>query len=79
MIVAGFLIADAYLQISFASSEFLALLFAFYCAQLSFVPLVLAPPAEVRVQELTPPSLVVPYKLPALSKIKLPNPGRVPS
>jgi hypothetical protein len=43
MIVAGFLIADAYLQISFASSEFLALLFAFYCAQLSFVPLVLAP------------------------------------
>src|SRR5262249_31839591 len=43
MIVAGFLIADAYLQISFASSEFLALLFAFYCAQLSFVPLVLGP------------------------------------
>ncbi len=43
MIVAGFLIADAYLQISFASSEFLALLFAFYCAQLAFVPLVLGP------------------------------------
>jgi len=42
-IVAGFLIADAYLQISFASSEFLALLFAFYCAQLAFVPLVLGP------------------------------------
>jgi hypothetical protein len=43
VIVAGFLIADAYLQISFASSEFLALLFAFYCAQLAFVPLVLGP------------------------------------
>ena len=42
-IVAGFLIADAYLQISFASSEFLALLFAFYCALLAFVPLVLGP------------------------------------
>jgi hypothetical protein len=43
VIVAGFLFADAYLQISFASSEFLALLFAFYCAQLAFVPLVLGP------------------------------------
>jgi len=43
LIVVGFLIADAYLQISFASSEFLALLFAFYCAQLAFVPLVLGP------------------------------------
>src|SRR5262249_19373587 len=42
-IVAGFLIADAYLEISFASGEFLALLFAFYCAQLAFVPLVLGP------------------------------------
>jgi hypothetical protein len=43
MIVAGFLIANAYLQISFTSSEFLALLFAFSCAQLSFVPLILGP------------------------------------
>jgi len=43
VIVAGFLIANAYLEISFASSEFLALLFAFYCAQLAFVPLVLGP------------------------------------
>jgi hypothetical protein len=43
MIIAGFLIADAYLQISFTSSEFLGLLFAFYCAQLSFVPLILGP------------------------------------
>src|SRR5215470_9869850 len=43
LIVVGFLIADAYLQISFASSEFLALLFAFYCGQLAFVPLVLGP------------------------------------
>jgi hypothetical protein len=43
MTIAGFLIADAYLQMSFASSEFLGLLFAFYCAQLSFVPLILGP------------------------------------
>jgi hypothetical protein len=42
MIIA-FSIADAYLRISFTSSEFLALLFAFYCAQLSFVPLILGP------------------------------------
>ena len=43
MIVAGFLSADACLPISFASSEFLGLLFAFCCAQLSFVPLILGP------------------------------------
>jgi hypothetical protein len=43
MIVAGFLSADACLHISFASSEFLGLLFAFCCAQLSFVPLILGP------------------------------------
>jgi hypothetical protein len=43
MIIAGFLAAAAYLRMSFASSEFLGLLFAFYCAQLSFVPLILGP------------------------------------
>ena len=43
MIVAGFLSADACLHLSFASSEFLGLLFAFCCAQLSFVPLILGP------------------------------------
>jgi hypothetical protein len=43
MIVAGFLIADTYLHISFASSEFLGLLFAFSSAQLSFVPLIVGP------------------------------------
>ena len=43
MIVAGFLSADACLHISFAGSEFLGLLFAFCCAQLSFVPLILGP------------------------------------
>jgi hypothetical protein len=43
MIVGGFLIADTHLHISFASSEFLGLLFAFCCAQLSFVPLILGP------------------------------------
>jgi hypothetical protein len=43
MIVAGFLSADACLHISFTSSEFLGLLFAFCCAQLSFVPLILGP------------------------------------
>ena len=36
-------LADAYLKISFTSSAFLALLFAFCCAQLSFVPLILGP------------------------------------
>jgi hypothetical protein len=41
--IAGFLIAQAYLQVNYTSSEFLALLFAFCCAQLSFVPLVLGP------------------------------------
>jgi hypothetical protein len=43
MIIAAFLLADAYLEISFTSSEFLGLLFALCCAQLSFVPLLLAP------------------------------------
>jgi hypothetical protein len=43
MIIAAFLLADAYLQISFTSSEFLGLLFALCCAQLSFVPLLLGP------------------------------------
>ena len=43
MIIAAFLLADAYLQISYTSSEFLGLLFAFCCAQLSFVPLILGP------------------------------------
>jgi hypothetical protein len=41
--VAAFYVADAYFQMSFTSSAFLALLFAFYCAQLSFVPLILGP------------------------------------
>jgi hypothetical protein len=40
---AAFCVADASLQISFTSSTFLALLFAFCCAQLSFAPLVLGP------------------------------------
>jgi hypothetical protein len=43
MIIAAFLLADAYLQISYTSSEFLGLLFALCCAQLSFVPLLLGP------------------------------------
>ena len=42
-LAAAFCVADASLQISFTSSTFLALLFAFCCAQLSFVPLVLGP------------------------------------
>jgi Na+/proline symporter len=41
--IAGFLIAHAYLRVNSTSSEFLALLFAFCCAQLSFAPLVLGP------------------------------------
>ena len=40
---AAFCVADAFLQISFTSSTFLALMFAFSCAQLSFAPLVLGP------------------------------------
>ncbi len=43
MVVATSCLADAYLKISFTSSAFLALLFAFCCAQLSFVPLILGP------------------------------------
>jgi hypothetical protein len=42
-VAAAFCVADASLQISFTSSTFLALLFAFCCAQLSFTPLVLGP------------------------------------
>ena len=42
-LAAAFCVADASLEISFTSSTFLALLFAFCCAQLSFVPLVLGP------------------------------------
>jgi hypothetical protein len=41
--VAGLFIADACLKVSYTSSAFLALLFAFSCAQLAFVPLVLGP------------------------------------
>ena len=43
VIVAASCLADAYLKVSFASSAFIALLFAFCCAQLSFVPLILGP------------------------------------
>jgi hypothetical protein len=42
-IVGGFLLANAYLHVNYTSSEFLALLFALSCAQLSFVPLILGP------------------------------------
>jgi hypothetical protein len=41
--IAGFFVADAYLQVNYTSGAFLALLFAFSCAQLAFVPLVLGP------------------------------------
>jgi hypothetical protein len=41
--IAGFIVADAYLQVDYASGAFLALLFAFCCAQLSFVPLIVGP------------------------------------
>jgi hypothetical protein len=43
MTIAGFFVADAYLQVNYTSGAFLALLFAFSCAQLSFVPLILGP------------------------------------
>jgi hypothetical protein len=43
IIIAAFLLADGYLQMSYTSSEFLGLLFALCCAQLSFVPLLLGP------------------------------------
>ena len=42
-IAASFLIAGTSLRIRFESSTFLALLFAFCCAQLAFLPLVLGP------------------------------------
>jgi len=41
--IAGFLIVDAYLQVNYTSGTFLALLFGFSCAQLSFVPLIFGP------------------------------------
>jgi len=43
VIALGCYLADASLRISFTSSTFVALLFAFYCAQLSFAPLILGP------------------------------------
>jgi hypothetical protein len=42
-ILAAFYFFAEYLQITFTGSKFLALVFAFCCAQLSFVPLVLGP------------------------------------
>lgn len=42
-IVSGFYVADGVLKIKFGSDQFLAILFAFYCAQLAFVPLILGP------------------------------------
>ena len=41
--IAGFLVVDAYLKVNYTSGAFLALLFAFSCAQLSFIPLILGP------------------------------------
>jgi hypothetical protein len=43
IIVFGFYLADGVLKIKFGSEQFLAILFAFYCAQLAFVPLILGP------------------------------------
>ncbi len=43
VMVAALYFDNTYLQTSFMGSKFLALLFAFYCAQLSFVPLILGP------------------------------------
>jgi hypothetical protein len=43
VIFGAFYAVGAYHPMGFNGSEFLALLFAFYCAQLSFVPLVLGP------------------------------------
>jgi hypothetical protein len=42
-ILAAFYFFAEYLQITFTGGKFLALVFAFSCAQLSFVPLVLGP------------------------------------
>lgn len=42
-IAAGFYLADRVLKISFGSEQFLAILFAFYCGQLAFVPLIAGP------------------------------------
>jgi hypothetical protein len=43
VILMAFYLLDQYLQITFTSSAFFALVFAFGCAQLSFTPLVLGP------------------------------------
>jgi hypothetical protein len=43
LMLAAFCVADTSLQISVTSSTFLALIFAFCCAQLSFAPLILGP------------------------------------
>lgn len=43
LVASAFYVVDSQLQIKFGSNEFLAILFAFYCAQLSFVPLILGP------------------------------------
>lgn len=42
-VVSGFYVFDRFLQVKFGGSTYIALLFAFYCAQLSFVPLILGP------------------------------------
>lgn len=43
VIVAALYLTERFGRLTFGSSQFLALLFAFYCAQLSFVPLILGP------------------------------------
>jgi hypothetical protein len=43
VIFGAFYVVDTYRPMVFNGSGFLALLFAFFCAQLSFVPLVLGP------------------------------------
>src|SRR4029077_9013164 len=42
-VVLGFYLFDKFPHVKFGGSAYLALLFAFYCAQLSFVPLILGP------------------------------------
>jgi hypothetical protein len=43
VMIVVWVVGDANLEITFASGKFWAILMAFYCAQLSFVPLVLGP------------------------------------
>jgi hypothetical protein len=43
IIVGALYLLERFGKVAFGSSQFLALLFAFYCAQLSFVPLILGP------------------------------------